>query len=263
MKKLKFLGVFAIILLCSGCMKYSVGMTIDENKNVNFELIYALDKEVWGDMLDESEITETDDEMIESGYDVKPYTNGNWIGSIYTKNMGNLDDISTTDVINVDLSNIFDTDENTEETKYYFQKIVDGKKTTYVASFSIDATEDDDSDDSDDNEEEMDMSAFTSSMELTYSVTLPVKADSNNATTVSEDGKTLTWNLEYGKVTNINYQFSFGSNDVTNNNASTNNSNNSNNTTLYIVIGCAGAVVIGTVAVLLINNKKKKNVTTL
>lgn len=253
MKKFKFLSIFAIILLCSGCMKYSVGMFIGSDKNVNFELIYALDKEMWGDMLDQDEIKETDNEMEKDGYTVKPYTEGKWIGSVYTKNMGKLDDISTTDVINVNLSNIFDEDENEEETKYYFQKIVDGKKTTYVASFTIDASDGE----AEDDEEEMDMSSFTDSMELTYTVTLPVKADSNNATTVSEDGKTLTWNLEYGKVTNINYQFSFGSNDVANNNAS-----NSNNT-LYIVIGCAGAVVIGTVVVLLINNKKKKNVTTL
>lgn len=256
MKKFKFLGIFAIILLCSGCMKYSIGMNIDSDKNVNFELIYALGKEMWGDMLDQDEIKETDNEMEKDGYTVKPYTNGKWIGSVYTKNMGNLDDISTTDVINVDLSNIFDTDENTEETKYYFQKIVDGKKTTYVASFSIDATDDETSED-----EDFDMSSLTSSMELTYTVTLPVKADSNNATTVSEDGKTLTWNLEYGKVTNINYQFTLGSNSTSSNNST--NSTNSNNTTLYIILGCAGAVVIGTVAVLLINNKKKKNVTTL
>lgn len=253
MKKFKFLSILAIVLLCSGCMKYSIGMIIGSDKNVNFELIYALDKEMWGDMLDQDEIKETDNEMEKDGYTVKPYTEGKWIGSVYTKNMGNLDDISTTDVINVNLSNIFD-DENQEPIKYYFQKKADGKKTTYVASFTIDASDSE----AEDDEEEMDMSSLTSSMELTYSVTLPVKADSNNATTVSEDGKTLTWNLEYGKVTDINYQFTLGSNST-----SSNNSTNSNNTTLYIILGCAGVVVIGTVAVIVVNNKKKKNITTL
>ncbi len=252
MKKFKFLSVLAIVLLCSGCMKYTIGMNIDSDKNVNFELIYALDKEAWGEMLDETEITETDNEMIEAGYEVKPYNEGKWVGSVYSKNMGNLDNISTTDGINVDLSNIFD-DENQEPIKYYFQKKVDGKKTTYIASFTIDATDDETSED-----EDFDMSSLTSSMELTYSVTLPVKADSNNATTVSEDGKTLTWNLEYGKVTNINYQFTLGSNST-----SSFNSTNSNNTTLYIILGCAGVVIIGTVAVIVINSKKKKNITTL
>lgn len=41
-------------------------------------------------------------------------------------------------------------------------------------------------------------------MELKFVVKLPVAADSSDATTVSEDGKTLTWNLALGSSTPIN-----------------------------------------------------------
>lgn len=41
-------------------------------------------------------------------------------------------------------------------------------------------------------------------MDLKFVVNLPTKADSSDATTVSEDGKSLTWNIAVGQSTPIN-----------------------------------------------------------
>ena len=45
----------------------------------------------------------------------------------------------------------------------------------------------------------------------TFSLTLPKASISNNATTVSEDGKTLTWNLVSGNISTIEFEFEFPS----------------------------------------------------
>ena len=70
-----------------------------------------------------------------------------------------------------------------------------------------------------------------------YIVNLPNKAISHNATEVSEDGKTLTWDLTQSLDT-ISYEFAF-----------------SNNTVMYIIIGVL--VVCAVVAFVLLNKKKK------
>jgi len=101
-------------------------------------------------------------------------------------------------------------DEQKEEIKVYFQKKKSLFKTTYIAKFTADFSVDESESSS------MDMSAEEyanlinqSGAEFIYDIKLPVKSDSNNATSLSDDGKTLTWQLKYGKLNNINYQFSF------------------------------------------------------
>ena len=44
--------------------------------------------------------------------------------------------------------------------------------------------------------------------EFTYVVNLPVSANSNNASEVTNDGKTLKWNIKNGETNEINYSFS-------------------------------------------------------
>ena len=68
----------------------------------------------------------------------------------------------------------------------------------------------------------MDADALKEYISLTYEVSLPNKAISNNADNVSNDGKTLTWNL-LNKDT-LNYEFSFTNN--TNNNTVTKTTKN-------------------------------------
>ena len=48
---------------------------------------------------------------------------------------------------------------------------------------------------------------YQSYFDLEYKVTLPEKPISSNATSVSEDGKTLTWKMTYRKKNSVQYEF--------------------------------------------------------
>ena len=85
-----------------------------------------------------------------------------------------------------------------------------------------------------------DLMGLAGEMEFTYKVVLPVKAGNNNATKVSEDGKTLTWNLATDKASQIEFTFSL-----------------LNLTNVLIVVGVALLVVIGIVVALVVMKKKK------
>lgn len=51
---------------------------------------------------------------------------------------------------------------------------------------------------------------YQSYFDLEYKVTLPEKPISSNATSVSEDGKTLTWKMTYRKKNSVQYEFKLG-----------------------------------------------------
>lgn len=240
--KLKVALILVTVLLLSGCMKYNINMSIDENKDVTISAIVAMDKSMTQG-LESGESTDDEDvkALKEKGYTYEKYSTDEWDGAKLTKKVGNLDEISTTDPITVELDKLFD--EKTKDFKYYFQKKESGSKTTYIGNFKIDASEGSDSTSSETDEM---TKSLMSSMDLKYVVTLPVKSDSNNATKVSKDGKTLTWDLTYGKVSDIKYEFSL-------------NESGNKKQTILIVAGAAVAVVAVAVTVVVINSKKKES----
>ena len=94
-------------------------------------------------------------------------------------------------------------------------------------------------------EDDEDMSALMglmAEMEYTFKIVLPAESLSNNATSVSEDKKTLTWNMATDKVTDINFSFEL-----------------MNMTNVYIIIGGSAAAIILVVVIIIMASKKKKN----
>lgn len=128
------------------------------------------------------------------------------------------------------------TDDNTTLTTN-LEEGTDNKTTTGTTDETTTGTTDD-----------MDLSQITealSQMEVTYVAVLPVKADSNNASTVSEDGKTLTWKVDMtstDKTAAINYSFSL-----------------LNMTNIYIAGGTGIALILVIVIIIIVMSKKKKN----
>ena len=55
---------------------------------------------------------------------------------------------------------------------------------------------------------------YQSYFDLEYKVTLPEKQISSNATSVSEDGKTLTWKMTYRKKNSVQYEFKLGKDEI-------------------------------------------------
>lgn len=76
--------------------------------------------------------------------------------------------------------------------------------------------------------------------DLSYKIKLLVKSGDNNDSTVSEDGKELTWNLRYSKVNEVNFSFSLG------------------NDLLIVIIVFVGIALIGGLVVFIVFSKNKK-----
>lgn len=87
---------------------------------------------------------------------------------------------------------------------------------------------------------DFDFSQYMTNLDMKFTVKLPYKAISNNATTVSNDGKELNWDLtKANEIKNLEFQFVLYN-------------------TTNIIILVAGAVVVILVVVFLLLNKKNK-----
>ena len=86
---------------------------------------------------------------------------------------------------------------------------------------------------------------------------MPYASISNNATTVSEDGRTLTWNLMDRDT--IHYEFSFDSPEDTTDSSDTSTSNSNDNILKIVSICLIASGVIGLIIVFIILFKNRKN----
>lgn len=93
-----------------------------------------------------------------------------------------------------------------------------------------------------DSDFDSDIMGLAGEMEFNYVVNLPEKALTNNATNVSNDGKTLTWSLMQSQISNIEFSFEL-----------------KNMTNYYILYGgIAAAVIIVIIIIISLIKKGKK-----
>ena len=271
MKKIKY-----IILLCtsvfllSGCVKFNANMDIKKNKSMNFSIIYAINSS----MLDDQELlTDEDKKNLEKqGFIIDDYNEDNMKGFKITKKIKNIDYISSKDDIEYSLSGISN---DTSEKNYMFKVEKGFFKNTYTANFKFDTSDsglsddlqdpsldydydldnpyeefdqsiNDDTDFLDTNDSDIDFTELMGDIDLSFNVTLPYKAISNNASKTENNNKSLSWNLSSDKAENIEFKFELY-----------------NMTNIYICIGI-GILIIGAVVAITIiiknkGNKKDKN----
>ncbi len=143
------------------------------------------DEEQWA--IIENAVSEEDRAQYEeAGYKVERYEEGGYKGYRYTKSFDNIEDLTVADVnFNVD-----GTDTVEGGNKALFTK--DGLN--YKVSIPFETSSE--------------MSSMGVAFDMQFVVTLPNEAISNNANSVSEDGKTLTWNFNSDNET-IEFEFSF------------------------------------------------------
>lgn len=249
-KSRKLLSLLMFVLVMCGCsMKAEYDMAINEDKSMDFTVIAAYDNELidamismqsgseeqkeytdeerWA-MLDGFEKSEEEDTVDpeEYGFKLERYSEGEYKGFKYTKRIPNIDDISgTTANFNLDeFQNISDN--------IVFVK--DGNK--YKANIAKPT-------------EETDTQGYNVGVEMIFKVTLPSAPISHNATSVSEDGKTLTWNLVEEGINSVEFEFSIDS-----------KKNTSDNKLIYIGVLSSVVVISGiSIAVMLNGAKKKEN----
>ena len=214
---------------------------INKDKSMDVTIIMAFDDEFIETMLSfeggsEEKVEYTDEQkwqFIEEcfseeqdfesqGFTKEKYDEAGYKGYAYTAKIDNIDKITGES----EKYNIFGSGENIEDSKMFNKE---GNK--YIANIEYEANKDVESG-----------SSYSLDLDFKYVVTLPNKPLSHNATSVSEDGKTLTWDLSSNDTTSIEYEFSF-----------------ENNIMLFIIIGgVIGISAIGAIIILITNMKKNK-----
>jgi hypothetical protein len=245
MKKIKNLLVICFMtFLLTGCVKYNATMDIKKDKSMDFSIIYAFNSQLFGDqeILDDDEIKD----LEENGFSVTEYNENNMKGFTIAKSIKNIDTVSSKEDTEYSLSGILEDNES------YIFKVEKGLlKNKYIAKFNFDASDSDLSTDEDDEytdesdddyDSDYDYSSLMTNLDLSFNVTLPYSAISNNASTTNDDNKSLSWNLSSNEVDTIEFEFELY-----------------NMTNIYIGIGVIVLLLVVIVLLVILKNKKNKS----
>lgn len=235
MKKIRNLVMLLIVtLLLTGCVKYNVNMDIKKDKSMEFKIVYALDTSVLGEKAtfsnDDLNKMKGQGFEVEEYTDgtMKGFTLTKKIKHIDDVSSADGTEYSLSGILNNGTSKMFKVKKGLLKNKYTAKFDFDSSDSGLQNSNNTFEKEEKDDDnaildakeeenDNDDNkldadEEEdddtqiadinigddinsEDYSKMMKNMDLSFTVTLPYKALSNNATTVKNDGKELVWNL--------------------------------------------------------------------
>lgn len=239
MKKLLLLCGVALIL--SGCaIKGDFKLGINSDKNVDFGITLAYDDELiealmsMGSTGETSEVTEYTDEQKwefvdtlfvsedgsspESlGFTGERYQEEDYKGYTYTKNVGDIDSITADDASFNLTSDYLEISES---------KLFAKNGDNYVSKITFTPAEE--------------TEGYQIESNITFTVTLPNKPISHNADSVSEDGKTLTWELTTNSQETIDFEFNFSSFPL-----------------IPVIIGAAALLIIIIVVIVIVAKSKK------
>ena len=196
MRKIKYLIVALFLILLTGCSSYDMSMSINKNKSMDLSInIVSTSKE---------EISKYADSLKEkyevNDFKVEEFTRDNNYGIRITKHYDNIDNNSFAERTDkFDLLYLYNNDyDKSIETKIF--NVDKGfASNRYAANFFVDLTNKD---------------TDLSNTKVTFVVYLPKGNVSNNASSVSEDGNTLTWNITNKGRTDIEFVFELGSYDT-------------------------------------------------
>lgn len=196
MKKIKYLIVALFFILLTGCSSYDMSMSINRNKSMDLSInIVSTSKEEISKYVDSLK------EKYESNdFKVEEFTRDNNYGIRITKHYDNIDNNSFAERTDkFDLLYLYNNDyDKSIETKIF--NVDKGfASNRYAANFFVDLTNKD-----------IDLS----NTKVTFAAYLPKGNVSNNASSVSEDGNTLTWNITNKGRTDIEFVFELGSYDT-------------------------------------------------
>lgn len=196
MRKIKYLIVGLFLILLTGCSSYDMSMSINRNKSMDLSInIVSTSKEEISKYIDSlKEKYEVND------FKVEEFTRDNNYGIRITKHYDNIDNNSFAERTDkFDLLYLYNNDyDKSIETKIF--NVDKGfASNRYAANFFVDLTNKD---------------TDLSNTKVTFVVYLPKGSVSNNASSVSEDGNTLTWNITNKGRTDIEFVFELGSYDT-------------------------------------------------
>ena len=169
--------VLVMAMVCfTGCIRFRTTMSIKNNGTADLALIYAYHKELMDDNL-KSDLNDIADAFEDDGWTAEDYKKGDYRGYQFTMEKVKLRDFEE----------VFNSDAFEELGLGEFELTKEG--TTYTVNWDTNAL-------NEAEEEDLsysDLSDYGGFMEVV--IQLPSPAKSENATDVSRDGSTLTWNL--------------------------------------------------------------------
>lgn len=207
--KVKKVLISLLLLLLTGCVKSNITMTVNSDKSMILTGYYLVSdsvkntKEFLDYKLDVSS-------MIKRGFDIKTYSEEGYIGNKITKTYPNIDNVSAATPVEVKLSD-FGKSSFSDIQLFTVKKGL--LKNKYTAIFKYDLTKSASAAESvvtpsvTNSGNDIESLIKEEKVDIKYSITLPSKSLSNNATSVSEDATTLNWILTEGKINDINYEF--------------------------------------------------------
>ncbi len=241
-KKIMLAVLLAISLVIScGCANLKANIKINANGSADVNLSFMVDDNVLSMMGGESVFDDMKAGITGGGYRAKLVKANNQTGYQYTAQFKSLDEMMNE---KTPTGNLIHKSFAGKDGKAKIYTVKHGFfKDDYSIDAHIDMSHFTDSSDSDDTSQAM-MEAMLSKIDYELKLELPVKVASNNATKLENGGKTLVWNVEYGKDNEIKFSFA------------------SYNVAHLLMVGIPVAVVILALIVLLIvlaAKKKKKS----
>ncbi len=211
MKKTIAIVIMLIIMLITltGCMTVDYELKINTDGSADISYVFGYSRSFFKSMgVTDAELEESfnqegfsdmENEVAEKGYKVEKVSNEEIFGFKATKHLNTVEEY--------DMKETFADYMKDSESKFNVTKGLFANK--YSISTSVDLTDlsMNTSEDSSDDSMAVYANMFINQMKMNYKVNLPSKAVSNNATSISEDGKVLTWELKPGQVNEIKLEY--------------------------------------------------------
>lgn len=200
LKTILFVVIMAIVLFClTGCanVNYEIKLNKDGSGEVSYTMGY--DKAFLSsmgvtteDLSKDSTLDEMKEEAEKEGYTIEKYEDDDTYGFKASKVVTNIQE-------EFSVENTIGESDNKNDDRILYEKSL--LKTKYSQNAKMNLTFDEGSS----TQETAMMNTIMGQMKISYKIVLPFKAGENNATTVSEDGKVLTWELKTGKENTIQF----------------------------------------------------------
>lgn len=203
MKRIKAFLMILIVLLLSGCVKYDLTMGVNTDKSITITLISAVQKDYYTD-----DNGETKSSYEQQGFNVTQYEDDTYKGYKLSRKYESIDDISSGNCSQVEITGLLSMD---LDNLILFKSNKNNTITTYTADFTYNLTVEEP------ENAEVDYNEYTETMSFKYTITLPTnsKIISENADEKTNNGYTLTWDIKYGELKNIDFVFSIDDSVVT------------------------------------------------
>lgn len=175
-----YVAILVMMICLTGCIQMDTSITIKRNGKMDVKLLYAM-MDMSGSSEGETSSATLSDEQkksyLDEGWEIEDYSSSGYTGFVIKKNDVDISDLNNT--INKTSENInqkgkIDFEQNGMKYDLKWQVFDDEAKANMAQTASF-------------------IKQYGGYMKVTLN--LPVKADSSNATTVSNNGKTLEWDL--------------------------------------------------------------------